>query len=79
VVKQTNKIKRLTLDSAIVVTTKETLLDTKNAKVRELLGVGMDISNSTINREKQYEREEESMRRELGHFRYQAKYYKNTT
>jgi hypothetical protein len=37
VVKRIRKKRRITIDSAVVITTKETLLDTRKSKVSELL------------------------------------------
>jgi hypothetical protein len=79
VVKRTSKKRRLTLDSAVMITTEETLFDAKQSKVSELLGVGMAISSATIDREKEDEWEVESMRRELEHLRHQVEYYRDTT
>jgi hypothetical protein len=39
----------------------------------------MAISNATIDREKEDEREAKSMRRELEHLRHQVEYYRDTT
>jgi hypothetical protein len=55
VVKRTSKKRRLTLDSVVVITMKETMLDAKQSKVSELLGVGMAISSATIDREREDE------------------------
>jgi hypothetical protein len=78
VVKRTRKMK-LTLDSSMVITTKEILMDTKKDKVSELLGVGMVISHATIYIAKEDEREAEAMKRELENLGHQADYYKDTT
>jgi hypothetical protein len=42
-------------------------LDSRQSKVRELLGDGMAISSATIDREREDEWEDESMREELVH------------
>jgi hypothetical protein len=39
----------------------------------------MAISSTTIDREREYEWEVDSMKRELEHLRHQAKYYQDTT
>jgi hypothetical protein len=70
---------RLTLDSVVMITTKETLVDTRNSKVSELLGAGMFISSATIDRAREDEPEAESMKKKLEHIRHQAKYYQDTT
>jgi hypothetical protein len=77
--KRTVKRRRFTLDSTMFVTTEETLFDTKNTKVSEFLGVGMAITDATLDREKRDEREATAMRKELEHIRHQAEYYQDTT
>jgi hypothetical protein len=52
VVKRTSNKRRLTLDSAMVISTEETLFGAKLSKVSELLEARMDISSATIDREK---------------------------
>jgi hypothetical protein len=44
VMRRTTKKRRLTLDSTLLITTEETLFDTENAKMIELIRVGMDIT-----------------------------------
>jgi hypothetical protein len=78
-VRRTQRKIKLTLDNTMVMTTEETLLDEKKAKVSELLGAGMAISHATIDRAKEYEREVVSMRKELESLRHQVDYYKDTT
>ena len=46
----TNKKRILMLDITLLVTTEETLLDMENAKIIELIGAGMAITDSTLNR-----------------------------
>jgi hypothetical protein len=52
VMKRHVKRRSFTLDSTMFVTTDETLFDTENTKVSELLGVGMSITNATLDRVK---------------------------
>jgi hypothetical protein len=47
--------------------------------VSELLGVGMAITDATLDRVKMDEREATSMRKELEHLRHQVEYYQDTT
>jgi hypothetical protein len=48
VVERKSRKRKLTLDNATVITTKEILLDNKKAKVSELLGEEIAISHATI-------------------------------
>jgi hypothetical protein len=57
VMRRTTKKRRLTLDSTLLITTEETLLDTENAKMTELIGAGMAITDATLDRERRDERE----------------------
>jgi hypothetical protein len=57
----------------------ETLLDARKSRVSDLLGVGMAISSATIDREREDEREDDSMRAELVQLRHQVEYYGDTT
>jgi hypothetical protein len=57
VLRMTTKKRRLTLDSTLLITTEETLLNTENAKTTELIGAGMAITNATLDREKRDEKE----------------------
>jgi hypothetical protein len=78
-VRITSRKRNLTLDSAMVITIEENLLDSKNAKLHELLGEGMTISHATIEKDKEDEMEVDAMRRELETIRHQDDYYKDTT
>jgi hypothetical protein len=51
-VKRTQRKRKLTLDSTMIMTSEETFLDAKKTKVSELLGAGMAISHATIDRPK---------------------------
>jgi len=62
VVRRTKNKRRLTLDNVVIISMEETLLDARNSN---LLGVGMAISSATIEREREDEREVDSMRDEL--------------
>ena len=52
IMKRTTKKRRLTLDSSILITTEEKLLNTKHTKTSELIGVGMAIKDATLDRER---------------------------
>jgi DNA repair ATPase RecN len=79
VMRRTTKKRRLTLDSTLLITTKETLLNTENAKTTELIGVGMAITDATLDREKRDEKELVSAKKELDHLCHLAKYYQDST
>jgi hypothetical protein len=63
----------------LFITTEETLFDTEHAKMTELIGAGMAITDATLDREKKDEEEAAAMRKELDHLRHQAEYYQNST
>jgi hypothetical protein len=79
VMRRTVKKRKLTLDSTLLITTEETLFDTENAKMTELIRAGMAITDATLDREKRDEREVATMKKELDHLRHQAEYYQNST
>jgi hypothetical protein len=53
IIRRTTKKGSLTLDSMILITTKENLLITENANTSKLIIAGMAITNATLDREKQ--------------------------
>jgi len=65
VVRRSDKKRRLNLDSVVMITIEETLLDARKSNLNELLGVGMAISSATIDRAREWEAE--SMRVEIFH------------
>jgi hypothetical protein len=77
--RRTTKKRRLALDNTLLITTKETLFDTENAKMTELIKEGMDIIDATLDRAGRDEREVAAMKKELDHMRHQAEYYQNST
>ena len=77
--RRTIKKRKLTLDNTLFITTEETLFDIENAKMTELIGAGMDITNATLDMEKGDEREVDEMKKEMDHLRHQAEYYQNST
>jgi hypothetical protein len=52
IMRRTTKKRRHMLDSAILITTKEKLLGTENAKTYELIGAGMVITDDMLDRPK---------------------------
>jgi hypothetical protein len=77
VVKRTTRKRNITLDNTMFITTEETLLDSEKYKVSKILGEGVAISQSTIDRAKEDEMEVHSMRRYLERLRHQVEYYSN--
>jgi hypothetical protein len=61
--KRTVKKRKLTLDNTLFITMEETLFDTEHAKMTELIGAGMAITDATLDREKKDEEEATSMRK----------------
>jgi hypothetical protein len=55
--KRTNNKKRLTLDILILITTEEKLISIENAKIPELIGIGVAITDASLDRERKDEEE----------------------
>jgi hypothetical protein len=55
IVKRTTKRRRITLDSSILITTEETLMNTEHAKTSKLISIVMEIIDSTLDKEKRDE------------------------
>jgi hypothetical protein len=70
--RRTTKKRRLTLDSTLLITTEQTLFDTENAKMIELIKAGMAITDATLDMVRRDEREVATMKKELDHLRHQA-------
>jgi hypothetical protein len=76
---RTTKKRRLKLDSSILITTEEKLLNTEHAKTSELIGIGMDITDATLDRERRDEKDLATTLKELEHLRHLEKYYQDST
>jgi hypothetical protein len=63
VMRRVTKKRRLMLNSKLLVTIEEMLLDTKNSKINELIGEGMDITNATLDKAIRYENEIVTMKK----------------
>jgi hypothetical protein len=50
--KRTTKMRRLALDSLILITTEEKLISIEHAKTSELIGIKMAITDETLDRER---------------------------
>jgi hypothetical protein len=79
IMRRTTKKRKLTLDSTLLITIEENLLSIENVKTTELIGAGMAITNSTLDREKQNEKELDAANKELDHLRHLMKYYQDST
>jgi hypothetical protein len=77
--KRTTKKMSLTLDISIIITTEEELLSIEHANMFELIGVGMAITNATLDREIRDEKELATALKELEHLHLLKKYYKDST
>jgi hypothetical protein len=76
--RNTNK-RRFTLDSSILVTTEEKLINTEHAKTSEIFGIGMAITDATLDRASKDEEELAAALKELEHLRHLEKLYKDST
>jgi hypothetical protein len=79
IMKRTTKKRRLTLDHSILIDTKEKLINTEHAKTSKLIGIGMTITDSTLDRAKRDEEELATALKELEHLRHFEKYYQDST
>jgi hypothetical protein len=57
IIQRTTKKRRITLDRSILITTEEHLINIENAKTSKLIGVGMEITDATLDRAKRDEEE----------------------
>jgi len=48
IMRRTTKKRRLTLDSTLLITTEEKLLNIENTKTTDLIGARMDITDATL-------------------------------
>jgi hypothetical protein len=67
IMKMTTKKRGLVLDRSILITTEEKFLSTEHAKTFKLIGVGMAITNATLDRERRDEKALVSTLKELEH------------
>ena len=70
--RRTIKKRKLTLDITLFITKEEMLFDTESAKMTELIGAGVAITDATLDRVKRDEREVVGMNKELDHLRHQV-------
>jgi DNA repair ATPase RecN len=79
IIQWTTKKRRITLDHSILITTEENLINIENARTSELIGIGREISDATLDRAKRDEKELATALKELEHLCHLAKYYQDTT
>jgi hypothetical protein len=79
IVQRTTKKRRIMLDHSILITTEENLINTKNSRTYELLGMGMVILDATLDRAKRDEKESVVALKELEHLHHLTEYYQGTT
>jgi hypothetical protein len=79
IMQRTSKKRRITLDLYILITTEEKLINTEHAKTSELIDVGMEITDATLDRAKRDEEELATSLKELEHLNHLMKYYQDTT
>jgi hypothetical protein len=77
ITKRTTKKIRHMLDSSILITTEEKLLNTEKTKTSNLISVGMAIMNATLDRERRDEKELGTALKEMEHLRHLEKYYQD--
>ena len=64
---------------SILITTEENLINTENARTFELLGMGMALSDATLDRDKWDEKEMDTTWKELENLRHLYEYYQGAT
>jgi hypothetical protein len=79
ILQRTTKKRRITLDSSILITTEEHLINTKHATTSELIDAGMEITDATLDRARRDKEELATALKELEHFHHLVKYYQDTT
>jgi hypothetical protein len=79
IMKRTTKKRTLTLDNSILITTEEKLISTKHAKTSDLIDVGMEITDATLDRARKDEVELATALKELEHLHHLVKYYQDST
>jgi hypothetical protein len=79
IMKRTTKKRRLTLDSSILITTKEKLISTKHAKTSELISIGMENTDATLDRERKDGEDLVIALNDLEHLFHLVKYYQDST
>jgi hypothetical protein len=75
IMNRTTKMMSLTLDNSIIITTEEKLINTEHAKTPELIGAGMEIIDTTLDRVRKDEEDLDDALKELDHLLHLEKYY----
>jgi hypothetical protein len=79
IMRKTTKKRRLTLDNLILITQEEKFLSIEHAKTYKFIGVGMAITDATLDQVKQDEKELVIALKELDHLCHLEKYYQDST
>jgi len=79
IIQRTTKKRGITLYHSIIITTEEKMINTEHSKTFELIGVGMAITDATLEREKRDEEVLATVMKELEHLCHLEKYYQDTT
>jgi hypothetical protein len=79
IVKRTTKKRRITLYCSILIIIEENLINIVDARKLELLSVGMELSDATLDRDKRDEKELATALKELEHLRHLVEYYQGAT
>jgi oligoribonuclease (3'-5' exoribonuclease) len=77
--KRTTKKRRIMLDSSILITIEENMINTKHTKTYEIIGVAMVITDATLDRARRDEKELAAVLKELDQLRHLEKYYQDST
>jgi DNA repair ATPase RecN len=77
--KRTTNNRILTVDILILITTEEKLISTEHARMSELIGVRMEITDATLDRARKDEYELATVLKKLEHMRHLDKYYQVST
>jgi hypothetical protein len=79
IIKRTTNKRTLTLFISILITTEEKLISKEHANMSELIDVGMEITNSTLDRARKDKEEMVYSLKDLEHLHHLDKYYQDST
>jgi hypothetical protein len=79
IMKRTTKKRRITIYRSMLITIEEKLINTEHAKTSELIGVGLAITDATLDKDNRDEEEIIVVLKELEHLFHLEKYYQDTT
>jgi hypothetical protein len=75
IVKRTHRKRKVTLDSGVLSTTEEVIIDTKKDKMSQLYSIGLAISHASYDKAIMEERELEQARVEIASLKHQVQYH----